>query len=118
MANYETPDSYSGNGPSSDCWRHANGIVLPTARWSCVEWSYEGANNAITMWLVGTQVLSVSGTGDGMREPDGELPLDGAHVRHGAPRLGVVPDDGARTLWLDDVAISTERVGCPSAMGQ
>jgi hypothetical protein len=26
--------------------------------------------------------------------------------------------DGARALWLDDVVISSARVGCPSGMGQ
>jgi hypothetical protein len=118
MANYETPDSYSGNGPGSDCWRHANSIVLPTARWSCVEWSYDGPNNAMTMWVDGMQVVTVSGTGDGCVNQPANYPWT-------APTFDTLKlgwesyqTDGARTLWLDDVAISTERVGCPSTMGQ
>jgi len=118
MANYETPDSYSGNGPGSDCWRHASGVVLPTARWSCVEWSYDGPNNAITMWLDGTQVLSVRDTGDGCVNQMASYPWTAPAFD--TLRLGweSYQTDGARTLWLDDVAISTERVGCPSGMGQ
>ncbi|HEX7671084.1 MAG TPA: hypothetical protein VF395_15925, partial [Polyangiaceae bacterium] len=50
MANYETPDSYSGNGPSSDCWHHAKGTVVPVGRWACVEWQFDGPNNALRMW--------------------------------------------------------------------
>lgn len=118
MANYETPDSYSGNGPGSDCWRHATSIVLPTARFSCVEWSYDGPNNAITMWLDGTQVLSVRGTGDGCVNQTASYPWTAPAFD--TLRLGweSYQTDGARTLWLDDVAISTERVGCPSTTGQ
>jgi hypothetical protein len=118
MANYETPDSYGGNGPRSDCWRHANGVVLPTARWSCVEWSYDGPNNAITMWLDGTQVLSVSGAGDGCVSQPASYPWTAPAFD--TLRLGweSYQTDGTRTLWLDDVAIASERVGCPSGMGQ
>jgi hypothetical protein len=118
MANYETPDSYGGNGPSSDCWRHANRIVLPTSRWSCVEWSYDGADDAMTMWLDGTEVLSVRGTGDGCVSQNASYPWTAPAFD--TLRLGweSYQTDGARTLWLDDVAISTERIGCPTATGQ
>src|SRR6185295_4089262 len=34
MANYETPDSYSGTGPKSDCWKHSTKIVVPEGRWA------------------------------------------------------------------------------------
>ena len=34
MANYETPDSYGGTGPSSDCYKHANKIVVPKSRFA------------------------------------------------------------------------------------
>src|SRR6185436_7498849 len=37
MANYDTPDSYSGNGPGSDCWLHADQTVVPVGRWACAE---------------------------------------------------------------------------------
>jgi hypothetical protein len=124
MANYETPDSYSGNGPSSDCWHHADRVVLPVGRWSCVEWSYDGPNNAITMWLDGTQVISVRGAGDPSRG-DGCGNGQPATFPWTAPTFDTVrfgwesyQTDGARALWLDDVVISSARVGCPSGMGQ
>jgi hypothetical protein len=122
MANYETPDSYSGNGPRSDCWHHADRVVLPVGRFSCVEWSYDGPNDAITMWLDGTEVISVRGAGVASRG-DGCGNGQPADFPWTAPtfdtlRLGweSYQTDGARTLWLDDVVISATRVGCPSGM--
>src|SRR5260221_4627425 len=54
MANYETPDSYSGAGPSSDCWHHAKGTVAPVNRWACVEGQVGGPNDALRLLLGGS----------------------------------------------------------------
>jgi hypothetical protein len=124
MANYETPDSYSGNGPQSDCWHHADGVVVPVGRWSCFEWQYGGPNNAITLWVDGTQALAVRGMGEPGRG-DGCGGGQPATFPWTAPTFDTLrvgwdsyQADGERTLWLDDVAISAERVGCPSGTGQ
>jgi hypothetical protein len=116
MANYETPDSYSGTGPSSDCWHHANGTVVPVGTWSCVEWQFDGPNNALSLWLDGQALsdLSVVGKGDGcVNQP--------ATFEWTAPQFDFLDvgwesyqTDEARTLWLDDVALGTERIGCPT----
>ena len=115
MANYETPDSYSGTGPGSDCWKHANRIVAPVGVWSCAEWQFDGATNTMRFWLDGAAVdsLTVMNTGSGC-------------VNQGATYVWAAPSfdrldlgweayqpDSARTLWIDDVAISRTRVGCP-----
>ena len=115
MANYETPDSYSGNGPSSDCWFHANKVVVPVGKWSCVEWQFDGPNNTMKLWLDGAAVdsLTVKGVGQGcVNQP--------ATYAWTAPTFSTLDlgwesyqTDDARTLWIDDVAIGTSRLGCP-----
>jgi hypothetical protein len=124
MANYETPDSYSGNGPASDCWHHANKVVLPTGRFCCVEWQYDGPNNAMTQWLDGTEVISVRGMGN-TSNGDGCGNGQPATFPWTAPTFDTIrvgwdsyQADTTRTLWIDDVAISATRVGCPSGTGQ
>jgi len=123
MANYETPDSYNNNGPGSDCWHHANRVVVPVARWSCFEWQYDGPNNALTLWVDGAEVLSVRGmgntaNGDGCVNQPATFPWTAPTFDTLRVGWDSYQADGERTLWLDDVAIATGRVGCPSGMGQ
>jgi hypothetical protein len=115
MANYDTPDSYNGTGPSSDCWNHAKGTVVPVGRWACVEWQFDGPNNAMHFWLDGTPIdsLTVAGQGQGcVHQPQ--------TFTWTAPDFSTLElgwesyqNDTDRTLYLDDVVIATDRVGCP-----
>lgn len=115
MANYETPDSYGGNGPSSDCWNHASQVVVPVAKWSCVEWQFDGPNNTMRFWLDGTAVtsLTVAGVGQGCVNQ----PATYAWTAPTFDRLDLgwesYQADDARTLYIDDVVVSTTKVGCP-----
>jgi hypothetical protein len=115
MANYETPDWYDGTGPGSDCWHHAERVVVPVGRWVCVEWQMDGPVDSMRFWLDGAAVesLTVSGTGQGcVNQP--------SDYRWTAPVFEQVDlgwqsyqPDAARTIWIDDVAISSTRIGCP-----
>ena len=123
MANYETPDSYSGNGPRSDCWHHADGDVVPVARWSCIEWRYDGPTSAMTMWVDGAEALSVTGMGvssrgDGCVSQPATFPWTAPNFDTIRVGWDSYQTDAERTLWLDDFAISTTRIGCPSGTGQ
>ena len=115
MANYETPDSYGGNGPSSDCWAHASKVVVPVAKWSCVEWQFDGANNTMRLWLDGAAVpsLTVAGVGQGCVNQ----PASFAWTAPTFDRLDLgwesYQADDARTVYIDDVVIATTKVGCP-----
>ena len=63
MANYETP-----NGPKTDCWHSAkNRTVMPTDRWVCLAWAFNGRENGMKLWLDGDLLddLSVNGVGQG-----------------------------------------------------
>lgn len=113
MLNYETPDSYGGNGPSSDCWRHANGTVLPTGDWVCVEWHFDGPNDGMTFWIDGEQAVTVTGSGDGCVAQDATYPWTAPEFDELRVGYESYQADGARTLYIDDVALAAERVGCP-----
>jgi len=118
MANYDTPNSYQNPpvGPSSDCWLHANTEVVPVGAWSCAEWEFDGPNNTMRFWLndVAVPDLTMAGTGQGcVHQPASFTWLAPTFTRID---LGweSYQADGARNLWIDDVAIGKEqRLRCP-----
>jgi hypothetical protein len=114
MANYETPDSYSGNGPSSDCWNHANQTVVPVGRWACVEWKFDGPNNQMSLWLDGVSVpaLTVNGVGQGCVNQPATYPWTAPLFDRLDLGWESYQTDDARTLWIDDVVISASPIGC------
>ena len=115
MANYETPDSYGGVGPSSDCYRQANKTVAPVGKWSCVEWRFDGPNNDMRMWLDGTTLgdLTVTRTGQGCVNQPATFPWTAPTFDNIEIGWESYQTDTARTLWIDDVVISKTRIGCP-----
>lgn len=112
MANYETP-----KGPRTDCWHVArNRTVMPTGRWVCLAWAFDGPENSMKLWLDGKlqDDLSVNGTGQGCMGA-------AADYRWQAPifdriNLGweTYKEDEPRTVWIDDVAIGNRPLSCPS----
>lgn len=115
MANYDTPDSYSSIGPSSDCWQHASGRVVPVGRWACAEWRFDGAANGMRFWLDGQELtdLAVSGTGQGCVNQSATFPWTAPTFERIDVGWESYQADQARTLWIDDLAIGTQRIGCP-----
>jgi hypothetical protein len=118
MANYDTPDSYSQPkvGPSSDCWNHAKGTVIPVGRWACVEWQFDGPNNTMRFWLDGAPVdsLTVVDKGQGCVNQPATFPWTAPSFASLELGWESYQMDVARTLYLDDIVIATERVGCPA----
>lgn len=109
MANYDT-----GGGTSSDCWQHS-ATAMPTGKWACVEWHFDGTQDHMEFWLDGAELsdLGVNGEGEGCI-------ADGTGGKWFAPtfeniQLGFesYQNDPARELWIDDVVIDDARVGCP-----
>lgn len=117
MANYETPDSYQNPpvGPSSDCWLHSNMQAVPTGAWACAEWEFDGPNNTMRFWLNGTELkdLQMSGMGQGCVNQ----PATFAWTAPSFERIDLGWEsyqmDDARTIWIDDVALGTKKLGCP-----
>jgi len=115
MASYDTPDSYGGTGPSSDCYQQSNAVVAPMGKWSCVEWKFDGTNNALQIWLDGKAIDELTIMGHSMGCVN-----QGANYTWSAPTFSDLElgwesyqQDDARTLWIDDVAIGTDRLDCP-----
>lgn len=116
MANYETPDWYSNKStPGSDCWHHSNQRVIPAATWTCVEWKFDGTNNGMQMWLGGVAAddLTILGHGDGCVNAANDFTWT-------APTFASIDlgwesyqQDDPRTAYIDDVVLSTTKIGCP-----
>jgi hypothetical protein len=115
MANYDTPDSYSGTGPSSDCWLHANGTVVPVARWACAEWQFDGPNNTLRFWLDGKALddLTVVGRGEGCVHQSATFPWTAPNFDRLSLGWESYQGDSARTLYIDNVVLDTKPIGCP-----
>jgi hypothetical protein len=119
LGNYATTNAA---GLQADCWKSSKS-PLPTKRWVCLEWHYEGPRDRMRFWVDGAAVddLTISdGKGDGCvrgkEGPDGlwHAPTF-AGVRLGWEHYQTSPI--AIEMWLDDAAIGAERIGCPSARG-
>lgn len=107
MANYET------NGVSSDCWDHS-ATVMPTGRWACLEWHYRTSTDEMELSLDGTPLddVHVVGAGEGCGGHDtgdhwyapvfDRLSLGWEHYQA----------TSAREMWIDDVAIDDQPIGC------
>ncbi len=108
MANYET------FGAGSDCWDHSD-TVMPTGVWACLEWHFDGPADTMEFFLDGVQLddLTVMGMGEGCVNHDtGDYwyaPI------FDTMRLGWehYQATSAREMWIDDVALDDERIGCP-----
>ena len=115
MANYDTyPSSWS-----TDCWDHST-VKMPTNQWACLEWHFDADVNELKFWLDGTELteLHVQGSGEnciGTAE-NGEWQAPGQFE---TLHLGIeqyhngVP---ARTMYIDDVKVDTQYIGCPDSL--
>jgi hypothetical protein len=95
----------------------AQSAVLPTGAWECIEFEVGGSNGQIHTWLNGTAVPGL--TEDGVPTPDVDdqwLSGSGAGWRPNLTDLKLGWESygggGNDTLWFDDVALGTSRIGC------
>ncbi|HEY4104581.1 MAG TPA: hypothetical protein VGM44_11855, partial [Polyangiaceae bacterium] len=113
MANYDTPDSYAtpAVGPSSDCWLHSDKVVVPVGAWACAEWKFDGAANKMQFWLNGSEVtsLAMNGTGQGCVHEDATFAWSAPSFDRIDLGFESYQADDARNLWIDDVAIGTQK---------
>lgn len=109
MANYET------TGISTDCWEHST-ATMPTEQWACVEWRFATATNEMELWLDGVNIedIHVTQRGEGCvgqdLQGDWLAPPAFEQLFLGWERYQTAGND--RNLWIDDIALSTERIGC------
>ncbi|WP_437646609.1 hypothetical protein [Sorangium sp. So ce362] len=119
MANYDTPGQWSSppTAPATDCWHHAEGKVLPVGQWTCVEFSFDGPNNEMRFWLNGAEIaeLKMSGTGQGCANGVESFEWTAPEFTSIGFGWESYQADEPRTMWIDDVVIGTEPIGCPPA---
>jgi hypothetical protein len=88
-------------------------VVLPTNTWSCVEFMVNGGNGQMQTWLNGADVPGLHEDGVPTQDIDQQW-LNRTYrpsltdFRLGWESYGV----GVDTLWYDDVAVATTRIGC------
>jgi hypothetical protein len=116
MANYET-----NMGVSTDCYSHS-ATRMPVQRWACVEWHFDAQDNEMQLWLDGTELTDIrvvdrptsAGAGCLGNDVGGEWLAPPAFTTLHLGWESYQTSSNDRNLWVDDVAIATERVGCPS----
>lgn len=117
MANYETTPPVR-----SDC-RLRSARDLPVARWTCVEWHFDGDRDELQFWLDGAELRDVRVVGRADAADSHCAHQDDLHGRWLAPPafqsvfMGIERYDKStndQNLWIDDVVISPRRVGCPA----
>ncbi len=117
MANYETTPPLR-----TDCKQRSQ-RKLPERRWACVEWHMEVASHEMEFWLDGkpvTHVAARSTVADACRGND----LSGewmAPPRFDSLYIGFERYEDSvndQNLWIDDIALSKARIGCPGKHGR
>jgi hypothetical protein len=113
MANFETTPPVT-----TDC-RQQSKRTIPVRRWACVEWHFDIASNEMRFWIDGRQIVRVVNRAAAANACKGDdlagqwlAPPRFDSLYMGFERYGDSAND--QDLWIDDVALSRQRVGCPS----
>jgi hypothetical protein len=103
----------SDGGPTGDWTSWQESAPSVADRWQCLEWHQDATDNAVDVWIDGKAQpdLSVSTTDHGGADVDFVFP-DFDTVKIGWQLYQGDPTPAAYDLWLDDVALGTERIGC------
>lgn len=112
MANY-----YANTSPPFDCWDHSM-TAMPTNRWTCYQWRFDGAHNDMRLWVDGTEITDVHVAGYG----EGCVSMTGSMIPWPAPTFQNMTVgwesyqmDDARDAWVDDVIFDDAPIDCPPA---
>ena len=109
----------SDGGPTGDWTNWKPSAPTSGAKWTCMEWQMDAADNSVKVWIDGIAQpdLSVSTTNHGgAQNADFVFPMFnqiklGWQLYQG----GAMP--GQFDVWLDDVALSSERINCGASSG-
>jgi hypothetical protein len=91
----------------------AQSAPLPTGTWNCVEFKVSGADGTIQTWLNGSAVAGLTEDGVPTHDIDSQWLNRTWRPKLTDLRLGWESyGEGADTLWYDDVAVGSQRIGC------
>jgi hypothetical protein len=103
--------------PTVDCGKQTGSTGYPVGKWICAEWKFDGANDEMHYWFDGvaqTAVDVVKTDPSCVTAPPGNLwkaPAFNKVMLGWYSQAYAMPVE----LWMDDVVIGTEKVGCPPA---
>jgi hypothetical protein len=113
MANFETTPPVKTN-----CMQQSK-RTLPVRQWACIEWHMAVASNEMQFWIDGKQIAHVKGHAAAADACQGHdlkdrwlAPPRFDSLYMGFERYGDTLND--QNLWIDDVVLSKQRVGCPA----
>ncbi|WP_431882871.1 hypothetical protein [Micromonospora gifhornensis] len=100
-------------GPTGDWtnWRESAPVVEDT--WQCFEWQLDPKDNRVVVWIdgVANPELTASTTRHGGNDVPFILPtVNTVKIGWQLYQGGTTP--GEFDLWIDDIALSTKRIGC------
>jgi len=116
LAGYTVRTAQTATTATMDC-SNPSMSAFPSGKWVCVEWQFDGPKNAMHLWFDGTLLSDVDVNGMGTRcvantdlgkpwnAPDFSFLSLGWQQYQGS--------NGPLELWMDDVAVGTQRIGCP-----
>jgi len=112
VANYSPNDALQTSA-SRDGF-YDDGARLPIGAWACFEFQFDGAGNQLHVWLDGAELERLHVTdwnqfGHGLTK-DWSPSYDRLRIGYQSWNADTPID-----VWYDDVAVATQRVGCPSA---
>jgi predicted carbohydrate-binding protein with CBM5 and CBM33 domain len=91
----------------------AKSVPLPNNGWQCLEYKIDGAAGTAQTWLNGTAVAGLTADGTATQDVDRQWyaktwkPLV-SNLKLGWESYG----EGSDTIWYDDVAAGSSRIGC------
>ena len=82
-------------------------------QWQCVEFEWSAPDNRISVWIDGVEQkdLEVTGTNHGGNPTDFVLPQADT-IKFGWQLYQGGSTPGHYDEWLDDIALSSQRLGC------
>jgi hypothetical protein len=113
---YETPGFYTSMGPQSNCSIESN-ISVP-AQWVCLEYEFDAQRRIANAWANSTLLSRVSITETPTGATCGGAGAMSQWLFPSVFRIAKIGMTGfasagpSRTVWFDDVVVSTTRVGC------
>jgi hypothetical protein len=109
-----------GDGKDDDDW-HIDGkesqSVVRATDWICLEWLFKGDTSETRVWIDGVEQGSLHTTTDAYYNGGKYSNRSFVHPTYDALRIGwwVYQSDAAPSpfdLWIDEVAVDKERIGC------
>ena len=113
LANYIGKDEYQHAGVDmGGTWTDAT--PLPTDRWACLEWQYDGAHNAMRLWLDEVPIARMSVLGKSA-DCCPDSPWTAPPYRAFALGWEIYSNTdkvAGYDVWYDEVALDPNRIGC------